>query len=117
MSGNTILTYVLKYFFIQVNHFQNHLLLPQLTHNITKDCSRNYRENFKRKMGKTWAEHVLPMFCTFSFHAKIKASDKNLPVGHRYKKPPNKAENAFLPYFCTSAITQCIFKTTKNKHH
>ena len=64
-----------------------------------------------------WAKHGQNMFCACSFHAKIKASDKNLPVGHRYKKPPNKAENAFLPYFCTSAITQCIFKTTKNKHH
>ena len=46
-------------------------------------------------MGRIWAEHVLPMFCTCSFHgnsknnllsycglidAKIRASDKDLPV-------------------------------------
>ena len=48
-----------------------------------------------QNMGKTWAEHVLPMFCACSFHgnsmnnlllycglmdAKIRASDKDLPV-------------------------------------
>ena len=46
-------------------------------------------------MSRTWAEHVVPMFCTCSFHvnsmnnllsycelidAKIRASDKDLPV-------------------------------------
>ena len=48
-----------------------------------------------QNMGRTWAEHVLPMFCACSFHgnsmnnllsycglihAKIRASDKDLPV-------------------------------------
>jgi hypothetical protein len=46
-------------------------------------------------MGRTWAEHILAMFCACSFHgnsmnnllsycglidAKIRASDKDLPV-------------------------------------
>ena len=48
---------------LQVNLFQKHLLLHQLTHNMTKDCSWNYHENYKRR---TWAEHVLPMFCLCS---------------------------------------------------
>ena len=61
---------------------------------MTKHCSWNYHENYK-KMGRTWAEHVLPMFCACIFHgnsmnnllsycglidAKIRASDKDLPV-------------------------------------
>ena len=45
------------------NSFQLHLLLYQLTHNMTKDCSWNYHENCKHR---TWAEHVLPMFCSCS---------------------------------------------------
>ena len=47
-------------YFLQVNLFQKHLFLHQLTHNMTKDCSWNYHENYKRR---TWAEHVLSMFC------------------------------------------------------
>ena len=31
--------------FIQVNLFQKHLFLHQLTHNMTKDCSLNYEFN------------------------------------------------------------------------
>ena len=46
---------------VQVNLFQKHLFLHQLTHNMTKYCSWNYHENYKRR---TWeehrAEHVLP---------------------------------------------------------
>ena len=72
--------------------FQKHLFLHQLTHNMTKDCSWNYRENYKPR---TWAEHVLPIFWACCFHgnsmnnrlsycglidAKIRASDKDLPV-------------------------------------
>ena len=50
-------------------------------------------------MSRTWAEHVLPMFCACSFHgnsmnnllsycglvdARISASEKDLPVGHEF---------------------------------
>ena len=56
---------------IQVNLFQKHLLLHQLTHNMTKYCSWNYHENYKRR---TWAEH-----CRL-IDAKIRASDKDSPV-------------------------------------
>ena len=77
---------------LQANLFQKHLFLHQLTHNMTKDCSWNYRENYKHR---TWGEHVLPIFCACSFHgnsmnnllsycglidAKIRASDRDLPV-------------------------------------
>ena len=51
---------------LQVNLFQELLFLHQLTHNMTKDCSCNYHENYKRR---TWAE--------------IRASDKDLPVAVR----------------------------------
>ena len=40
---------------IQVDLFQKHLSLHQLTHNMTKDFSWNYHENYKRR---TWAEHT-----------------------------------------------------------
>ena len=32
---------------VQVNLFQKHLFLHQLTHNMTKDCSWNYLENYR----------------------------------------------------------------------
>ena len=48
---------------LQVNIFQKLLFLHQLTHSMTTDCSWNYHENYKRR---TWAEHVLPMFCSCS---------------------------------------------------
>ena len=81
---------------VQVNLFQKHLFLHQLTHNLTKDCSWNFHENYKCKYGRiVWAEHVLPVFCACSFHgnsmnnllpycglidAKTRASEKDLPV-------------------------------------
>ena len=37
---------------VQVNLFQNHLFLHQLTHNKTKDCSLIYKF-------RTWGEHVV----------------------------------------------------------
>ena len=43
---------------IQVNLFQKHLLLHQLTHNMKKDCSWNYQENYKN-IGRTCFIHVL----------------------------------------------------------
>ena len=70
--------------------FQKHLFLHQLTHNMTKDCSWNYHENFKRR---TWPEHGQNMFCAWGnslvirwticfglINSKIRASDKDLPV-------------------------------------
>ena len=61
---------------------------------MTKDCSWNYHENYKRRTRAEhghWVEHVLPMFCSCSFHgnsmknllsycAQIRDSDKDLPV-------------------------------------
>ena len=61
---------------------------------MTNNCSWNYHENYKRR---TWIKHGLPIFCPWacSFHgnsmnsllsycglidAKIRASDKDLPV-------------------------------------
>ena len=52
---------------IQVYLFQKLLFLHQLTHNMTTDCAWNYHENKCR----TWAEHVLPMFCACSFHGNL----------------------------------------------
>jgi hypothetical protein len=48
---------------VQVNLCQKLFFLHQLTHNMTTDCSLNYHEKYKRR---TWAEHVLPMFCQCS---------------------------------------------------
>ena len=44
---------------LQVNLFRKHLFLHQLTHNMKKDCSWNYHENYKLR---TLAEHVQNMF-------------------------------------------------------
>ena len=48
---------------LHINLCQKLLFLHQLTHNMTTDCSWNYHEKYKCR---TWAEHVLPMFCQFS---------------------------------------------------
>ena len=60
---------------------------------MTTDCLWNYHENCAH------CAHVLPMFCTFSFHgnsmnnllsycglvdARISTSEKDLPVTDRY---------------------------------
>ena len=47
---------------LQVNLFQKHLLLHQLTHNMTKDCSLNY----KFSTWKLQAQNMSPqsMLCT-----------------------------------------------------
>ena len=42
---------------IQLNIFQKHLFLPQLTHNMTKDCSLNHQFS-------TWKFQAQNMLCT-----------------------------------------------------
>ena len=49
--------------YVQVNLCQKLLFLHQLTHNMTTDCSLNYHKNYKHR---TWAEHVLLLFCPCS---------------------------------------------------
>ena len=75
---------------IQVNLFQKHLFLYQLTHNMTKDCSLNYEfstwkfqaQNMLRTccvhklffcfcfdiQNNLCTQHVLPMFWACNFH-------------------------------------------------
>ena len=94
---------------LKVNICQNLLFLHQLTHNISKDCSLIYHENYKLRtccvhklfwMSKQNKKimHVHNMFWSCSFRvrtrksmnillsyfglvdAKIRASDKDLPV-------------------------------------
>ena len=55
---------------IQVNFFQNHLFLHQLTHNMTKDCSLNYKfshglQSMVQYMKTPSSEHVKNMLCTY----------------------------------------------------
>ena len=78
--------------FVQVNLCQKLLFLHQLTHNMTTDCSLNYKFNTwksqAQNMGRTCCVQKLFLtFRTFSVHnmffpcsAKIRASDKDLPV-------------------------------------
>ena len=56
---------------VQVNLCQKLLFLHQLTHNMTTDCSLNYKFN-------TWKFLAQNMFSPCS--AKRRASDKDLPV-------------------------------------
>ena len=54
---------------LQVNLFQEHLFLHQLTHNMTKDCSLNYklitRKLQAQNMGRTCCVHKLFFVLTF----------------------------------------------------
>ena len=86
-------------FLIQVNFCQKLLFLHQLTHNMTTFCSLNssIRENAKlRTWGRTFCvQKMILTFRTIYVHnmfspcsAKIKASDKGLPV--HSKQPYHK---------------------------
>ena len=48
---------------VQVNLLQNHLFLFQLTHNMTTDCSLNYKFNTWKFQGQAWGEHVVDRNC------------------------------------------------------
>ena len=51
-------------FQVQVNLFQKHLFLHQLTHNMTKDCSLNYKFSKWKLQAQTPSEHAQNMLCT-----------------------------------------------------
>jgi hypothetical protein len=88
-----------SWLWIQVNLCQKFLFLYQLTHNMTTDCSLNYKFNtWKSKaqtMGRTCCDQILFLtFRTIFIHnmfspcfAKIRASDKDLPVQLRKQLP------------------------------
>ena len=63
---------------VQVNLFQKHLFLHQLTHNMTKDCSLSYKFSTRKlqaqNMLRTWSEHVVHMNCS---ECQIKQKQKN----------------------------------------
>ena len=77
---------------IQVNPCQKVLFLHQLTHNMTTDCSLNYKFNTwkfqAQNIGRTCCvQKLILTFRTIYVHnmfspcsAKIRASDKDLPV-------------------------------------
>ena len=48
---------------LQVNLFQNYLFLHQLTHNMTTDCSLNYKFNKWKFQAQTGVEHVVYRYC------------------------------------------------------
>ena len=48
---------------VQVNHCQKLLFLHQLTHNMTTDCSLNYKFNTWKFQVQTWGEHVMCSNC------------------------------------------------------
>ena len=84
------------YCFVQVNLFQKHFFLHQLTHNLTKDCSwiyqfRTWKLQTTQFVYTTCSEFVVFMYWTgksmnntLSYcrlvDARISASDKDLPV-------------------------------------
>ena len=45
--------------FLHVNLCQMPLFLHQLTHNMTTDCSLNYRFNIWKFQAQTWGQHVV----------------------------------------------------------
>ena len=48
---------------LQVNLCQKLLFLHQLTHNMTTDCSLNYKFNTWKFQAQTWGEHVVYRNC------------------------------------------------------
>ena len=75
---------------VQVNLCQKLLFLHQLTHNMTTDCSLNYKFNTWKFQAQTCGEHVVRRNCfrhseqflyTTCF-AKRRASDKDSPIKH-----------------------------------
>ena len=74
---------------LQVNLCQKLLFLHQPTHNMTTDCSLNYKFNTWKFQAQTWREHAVYRNCfwhskqflyaTCSPHVR-RASDKDLPV-------------------------------------
>ena len=83
---------------LQVNLFQKLLFLHQLTHNMTTDCSLNYKFNTWKFQAQTWGEHVVYrnsfwhteqfLYTTCSHHVlQRRASDNDLPVSEvKYKR-------------------------------
>ena len=59
-----LVRYFLNLNFVQVNLFQKHLFLYQLTHNMTTDCSLNYKFNTWKFQAQTWGEHVVYKNCS-----------------------------------------------------
>ena len=51
------------FFGVQVNFCQKLLFLHQLTHNMTTDCSLNYKFNTWKFHAQTWGEHVVYKNC------------------------------------------------------
>ena len=49
--------------FLQVNLCQKLLFLHQLTHNMTTDCSLNYKFNTWKFQAQTWGENVVYRSC------------------------------------------------------
>ena len=80
---------------LQVNIFQKHLFLHQLTHNMTKDCSLNifvlrFRTIYVTNMFWACNNSMKLSYCGL-VDAKIKDSDKDLPLW--------KMLTSLLPYF------------------
>ena len=49
--------------FVQVNLFQKHLFLHQLTHNMTKDCSLNYKFRTGKLQAQYYTCNVHKLLC------------------------------------------------------
>ena len=52
-----------RHLLVQVNLCQKLLFLHQLTHNMTTDCSLNYKFNSWKFQAQTWGEHVAYRNC------------------------------------------------------
>ena len=62
-SKSTISAESTKKFSLQVNLCQKLLLLHQLTHNMTTDCSLKYKFNTWKFQAQTWGENVVYRNC------------------------------------------------------
>ena len=94
------------FMYLQVNLCQKLLFLHQLTHNMTTDCSLNYKFNTLKFQAQTWGEHVVYrnrfwhseqfLYTTSPCSAKRRASDKDLPVSECFFLSNILSGNAYL---------------------
>ena len=97
--------WLLVNFGVKVNLCQKFLFLHQLTHNMTKDCSLNYKFN-AWNLGRTCCvQKLFLLFRIFFVHnmfspcsAKRRDSDKDLPVKTELQVKCSNQRNITEPY-------------------
>ena len=84
---------------LQVNLFQVHLFLHQLTHNMTKDCPWNYQFSTSKVQSQNMAAHVLRL--EFSCAELVPGPPSHRPPAPWFQKALHTSD---YMYVCTSNV-------------